>query len=649
MSVLVQSPQQLEQQRLAEQQTRRDNSNYQTPIVVSQMATFVRQRWGVAKSSRFDITDRLNDCLRRRKGVYSDEKIAQIKATGGTDIFMKITGAKCRAAKAWLSDLFNPAGDKPYSLEPTPVSDLPPDIEQRLINEAFQGAMQMGIPPQMLQQLLEKHRDRLKDEVRQEAEERAERMSDHIEDVIAESNWRKEFNAFLDDLVTYPSAILKGPIYQYKNGISWVVDPQTQEHKPVKQKQLTRNFKRVSPYDFYPSGSASDVDEGGTFERLRFFPAELSAMRGAKGYDDNAIDQVLKEYRHGGLREWLFNEGERERLEGRQNFMSNHDDTIDGIEYNGTIQGKQLIEWGINPKSVPDQYDEYSVSIVLIGNYVIRAMVNPDPSGRVYYYKSSWNPIPNSFWGEALPEILADCQDACNGAARALLNNLAIASGPQVAVDTSTLPKGANVGRLVPWKVWRYNGQGSQSTRQPVSFFQANSNANELLTVYERFSKYADDISGLPAFAYGSDTGAGAAKTASGLSMLLNSASKPVKEVVRQVDINVIEPIITALFHSLMLDPSIPKEAKGDAKVKARGSDTLIHKEANTVRQQELLQMTGNPIDMQIIGMEGRREQLKEVYKSADMPVDRVIPSEEEMNQRLLNQPTEQGTPNEAI
>ena len=45
--------------------------------------------------------------------------------------------------------------------------------------------------------------------------------------------------------------------------------------------------------------------------------------------------------------------------------------------------------------------------------------------------------------------------------------------------------------------------------------------------------------------------------------------------------------------------------------------------------------MTANPIDMQIIGLDGRREQLREVFKSGDIPVDRIIPTKEEMQQRV--------------
>lgn len=640
-----QNNQQITERMEAEKAAKLKNDRYQPSQTVNELAAHVKGVWHTSKTARFEVTDRLTDCLRRRKSKYANDKLEQIKKTNGSEIFMSITGSKCRAAKAWLSDLFSPAGDKPYSLEATPVSDLPPELEQQLINTAVQGAMQLGVPPQQLKALVEKHADRLKDELKQEAELRINRMSDHIEDILVESNWRKEFNAFIDDLVTYPAAILKGPIYRRKKRLSWQKDEKTGGFAPKVVFELVREFKRVSPFDFFPSASASDIDEGDTIERIRLFPSDLVAMKGAKGYDDNAINGAIKDFRVGGLREWLFNDGERERLEGKKSAFYTTD-TIDGLEYNGTIDGKRLIMWGMSPESIPDPSDEYSVSVVLIGNYVIRAMVNPNPTGRAYYYKSCWNPIPDSFWGEALPEVLADTQDACNGAARSLMNNLAIASGPQVAVDVSTLPPGMEPGKLAPWKIWKYNGQSLQGSRPGISFFQADSNASELLNVYERFSKYADDISGLPAFAYGSDGGAGAAKTASGLSMLLNSASKPIKEVVRQVDINVIEPIIGTIYISCMLDPNVPNENKGDAKAKARGSDTLIHKEAATARQQELLAITNNPTDMQIIGLEGRREQLKEVYKSADIPVDRVIPTEEELNQRLMQQ-QEQGANNE--
>ena len=270
---------------------------------------------------------------------------------------------------------------------------------------------------------------------------------------------------------------------------------------------------------------------------------------------------------------------------------------------------------------------------MVIGDYVIRALINPDPAGKTDYHKACWSNVPGSFAGIALPESLADCQDTCNAAARALINNMGMASGPQVWVETDRLAAGEDISVMHPWKIWQTTTGAGAGSGHGIGFYQPASNANELIAIYERFSRYADDISGLPAYAYGSDTAAGAGKTASGLSMLMNAASKTIKHVVRNVDIYVIEPIVEKFYNFVMLtdgDDSI----KGDCVPKARGSEALVHKESSVMRQQELLALTANPVDMQIIGLDGRREQLREVFKSGDIPLDRIIPTKEQMQER---------------
>lgn len=354
-------------------------------------------------------------------------------------------------------------------------------------------------------------------------------------------------------------------------------------------------------------------------------------MRGAPGYNSEAIAHVLNHYGHGGLREWIWNDEERDNLAGRFSSAADNE-LIDSLEFSGRLSGQQLIDWGMTGEI--DPLEEYPVSVMVVHDYVIRALLNPDPAGKPDYHKACWSNVPGNFAGIALPESLADCQDTCNAAARALINNMGMSSGPQVWVETDRLAAGEDISVMHPWKIWQTTTGAGAGSGNGIGFFQPASNANELIQIYERFSRYADDISGLPAYAYGSDTAAGAGKTASGLSMLMNAASKTIKHVVRNVDIFVIEPIVEKFYNFVMLtgeDESI----KGDAVAHARGSEALIHKESATMRQQELLAMTANPIDMQIIGLDGRREQLREVFKSGDIPVDRIIPTKEEMQQRV--------------
>lgn len=615
----------------------------QQPQITDNLAQHVLACWQTAKNHKMDIADRLTNCLRRRKGEYSAEKLAKIRKQGGSEVYMNLTGTKIHAAKAWLSDLFASSDDRPFSVDPTPVPELPPEIAQSIINIAIKNAMQTAGSREevmaMTEQVLQQHEKRIKSEINEEAEARMEKMAEHIEDMMVEGDFRSEFDAFLDDLVTYPFAVLKGPIYRREKRVKWQQDRRTGQHMPIVEDKIVRKFRRVSPFDFYPSPSTTKIGDHWHIEHVRFTANTLTAMRGSKGYNSQNIVMALRDYRH-GLRQWVFNDSERERLEGKRNFTFHNYENIDGLEFTGWIQGKQLKEWGIKHR-IDDEYAEYPVTVVVVGNYTIKASINPDPNGRPSYYKATFRDVPNSFCGEALPEIIQDIQDSANATMRALINNIAIGAQPQVSVDLAQIPQGFNVTNIYPGKIWQFSSKGMNGAgqnRPGVNFFSPDIKANELLAVYERFERYADDKSGIPAYAYGSDQAAGAGKTASGLSMLMNAASKSMKNVVRGVDIDVIEPLVSNLYISAMLDPEIPQDVKGDAQVKARGSDALMHKEATAMRQAEFLASTNNPTDMQIIGAEGRRVLLESAAKSADLPANRFIPTEEELHQKLANE-----------
>src|SRR6185437_12820695 len=115
-----------------------------------------------------------------------------------------------------------------------------------------------------------------------------------------------------------------------------------------------------------------------------------------------------------------------------------------------------------------------------------------------------------------------DCQDMCNAAARSLAANMAIASGPQVAVNTGRMPPGEDATQMYPWKLWQFESDPMGSTAPPVIFFQPGSNADELMRVYERFSILADEYTGIPKYMTGTEGTPGAGRTASGLSMMIS-------------------------------------------------------------------------------------------------------------------------------
>jgi hypothetical protein len=251
--------------------------------------------------------------------------------------------------------------------------------------------------------------------------------------------------------------------------------------------------------------------------------------------------------------------------------------------------------------------------------------------------------IPGSIWGNTVHDHIEDCQDVCNSAMRALINNMAISSGPQVWVNIDRLPPGEKITQMHPWKIWQLLNDPMGSTAPPMDFFQPTSNVTELLTTFEKFYAMADDISGIPRYMIGNEKIGGAGRTASGLSMLMDAANKLLKLSLANVDRDVIQPLIEIMFTYNMLytpDPAI----KGDVQVVARGAVSLSQKEVVQQRRNEFLTATANPVDLQIVGLEGRAALLREAAKGLDMPVDKLIPNEQKLAMmQAANQAAQQG------
>jgi hypothetical protein len=179
-----------------------------------------------------------------------------------------------------------------------------------------------------------------------------------------------------------------------------------------------------------------------------------------------------------------------------------------------------------------------------------------------------------------------------------------------------------------PWKIWQVTNDPLGSSSPAVRFNQPADNANTLMSVYERFSKLADDHSGIPSYVYGDLNVKGAGRTASGLSMLMGSAGKGIRQVVMHIDSDVIKPVVHRQFvYNMRYDED--ESIKGDVEILPKGAVNLAVKETVNLRRIEFLNATANPVDMEIVGKEGRSSILREVAKSLQMPVDEIIPTRE--------------------
>lgn len=609
----------------------------QAQPMIKSLSTYVRGRWVEARKAKEQtVEQRMFKAVRARRGEYDPDVLTKIRETGGSEIYMMLTSNKCRAAASWLRDVMLGSGsDKPWTLRPTPIPTLPPDVTEEMRQAAIEqmtkvmNATGQMLPPTQLRKYLNELREEYLYNLQEEAKFKVRQMENKMEDQLIEGGFIKSLDQFLDDLTTFPAAFLKGPIVRRKPVMKWNSNAQSGYQLEVVD-DLVLEWERVDPFMIYPSPSSMGIDDGYLIERHKLRQPDLEALIGVEGYDDEAIRMVLDTYGRGGLQEWLIVDSTKAQAEGRSTVavMQNSEHLIDALQFWGPVSGQMLLDWGLSEDEIPDKAKQYYCEAWLIGEFVIKASLNYHPLGKMPYFKASYEEIPGTFWGNSTYDLIKDCQDMCNSAARALSNNMGIASGPQVVINVDRVPAGDDITNLYPWKIHQVTSDPMGSSAKPIDFFQPSSNVQELLTTYEKFSVLADEYSGIPRYMTGNSPSGGAGRTASGMSMLMSNANKAMKQVVQNIDTSVMTPMLERLYFYNM-KYSDDNELKGDVNVVARGAIGIVAKEAAQVRRNEFLAATANPIDMQIMGIEGRATLLREMSKDLDMNPDEIVPPRE--------------------
>jgi len=602
--------------------------------VIQGLSGHVMKCWESARKARSFVNDRLLTAQQTRLGKYTPTKLAAIRAVGGSEEYARVTANKCRVADAWLRDVYLGQTEKPWTLDISPVPDLPKDemdkIRQAVAAEVAQAAAFTGQPPEasIIEDRISELEEAVSQRVEAAARETVARMEKRMEDQLLEGNFEVEWGKFITDLVTYPAAHFKGPILRSKNTVAWGPDANGGWAPHVKE-TVAVEFERVDPFRCYPAPNASCPQDGYFIEHVTYTTDDMHSLIGLPGFNEPAIRGVLADYGTGGLTNWLgLVQHQQSDVDGSAQTTNDSPLVdIDGLEYSGLVRGKDLLEWGMDPSKIDDPDADYDACVWLIGKWVIKAQLNYDPMRTRPIFKSSWEEVPGDYWGLGLVDALGDVQGIVNAAVRALVNNMGMASGPQVEVNVDRLPAGESITTIVPWKVYQTQdsefGTGSGGA---VNFFQPDSNVSELLTVIEKFYEFADNWSLIPRYMSGDSSSGGAAgRTASGLSMLLNAANKGLKGVVSNMDATTLSPMLNKLYTLNMLfdeDDSI----KGDATAAAKGAVSLMQLETLQLRRNEFLAATNNETDMSIIGPDGRKAVLREVAKGLEMDINEVIP-----------------------
>lgn len=600
-----------------------------TSEIEDTLARYVRDRFSDAlfHRRRLDVEEKLLKCMRGMRMQYTPEEMALFNSV---DIYPGLSSLKARAAESWINDILLNSLDKPWTLTPTPLPDLPDWMKDQIVQQLETEIVQMGLAD--INQVKARARD-LKDASYQDAQDVAQHATDNmehlIEDQLLEGGWRDAFGEFVADLMVFPTAFMRAPVVETVQQLSW-------DHNITKivEKPLMK-VRRIDPFDAFPSPDSTTTQNGHYFiERARMTPERLFSAIGIPGFNENAIRYVLERYEHGYI-ERTTEDSERRRLEYRETPLL-ETRTLDTLIYNGKIPGKILLEHGV---FVDDPQKQYEVEVWTVANWAVKAVINPDPTGARPVYGTSYKKNNGAIWGESVISLLFDVERSYNSFIRASLKNAAFSSGPFGEVDTSRLGDDGKPSEVEPYKLYHVNPDlsGMGGSAPAFNFHQIPSTVKELLEGANYFYKLADDISGVPSYVMGNPQVQGGGRTLGGLSMLMGNAAKGIKGVALHIDKDVIEPIVSLYYNYNMLTSSDP-DVKADAKVLARGASGLLQRELAQSKMTDILQLLTPYANMQkqpnsVLPDDLLITVIREVLKSTGINVDQALPNPQRANQ----------------
>ena len=262
------------------------------------------------------------------------------------------------------------------------------------------------------------------------------------------------------------------------------------------------------------------------------------------------------------------------------------------LEYWGVLDAKFAREVGLELPEGVSELDQVQINAWVCGNNVLRCVLNPFTPARIPFFAFPYEVNPYQLWGVGVAENMEDAQMLMNGHVRMAIDNLALAGNLVFDVDEASLVPGQNFD-IFPGKVFRRQSGVSGTAINGLKF---PNTAPENIQMYQISRQLADEETGIPSIMHGQTGVTGTGRTASGLSMLLQSGSASVKTVIKNIDDYLLKPLGESYFQWNMQYNDDQPDVVGDLEIKPRGTAAVMQKEVRTQRLTSLLQTVANPM-----------------------------------------------------
>ena len=607
----------------------------------------LREEFDRAEKARRPFEENWLKSARQYAGQYDPDKIARMNQQdpkgNRSRVFIRHTKARCDTLKARLMDLLFPSNStKNWTINCSPKPEVP---EIALIAE-MQERQAKGeqIPSDM--ELL----------TREVAEKRARAMAQLIEDQLNNGRvpYRRVCGSVIRNGVVYGAGCLKGPLIEANPAKRYVYDAQTGQWSLRREgDEFQPFFEEVPCWDLYPDPAALCPEQlNFLWQSHNMTRRELAALSNNPGFHGDIIKRYLSEHPDGEITQKEHETELRTISRGGENTLTADDlkNRYRVLERWGYLSGRQLLDAGMKEEELLATFPDFDAEESFANNLwmtdsgvVIKCSLAPVEDMPIPYWFFRPYADGTGFWSESLPDILRDPQIVVNAAARMTLDNASIACGPQLAVNMKALAPDEDPTEVHARKVWLFDTREKMS--EAIREVGVQSHITELMAIAEKFQQYADESS-FPRYMSGNNAGVrGAGDTASGLSMLMNSASMPVKDCVNEFDTGVTEPFIRAMYRWNMRFSS-HEEVKGDYEVVATGSTALVAQELMGQRLLQTMQVLTAP---GMANMTDFETLYSHVLRTMNLPADIQLSHEEAKFRQMEQMKMEKAAQLEAL
>ena len=578
------------------------------------------EKWRQAREPlEIKLLENYQDMMRIPRST--DTKGTGVSRAQKSEIFIGSTRGKIRSARAKINDVLFGSGRMPF--------DTSPDKE--------------------------------------ELREYADAVEDILSHQLMEGDFKKSVKIGVDSLCTYGTGYIFGPFVRsetHKSVQRQMIGPMSMLSE-VETEYPCPYFEHGRSLDVYPDPDAEDVKDGlGVYWSVRKIDDFFRNLKGKEGYSDKAIDAALRMGRSEEV-----TQGSEFAEQIRANiYRYEKDGRIWFQRYFGKVKKSELMEWrkeyldeypddtleelaDLIPDAEESEDDELVEAIIqMAGGYVIKAEENPYKNQRRPAARCVYEDVEHEMWGVGIADNNEPHQRVTNAAFRLYLEGKSYALLKTGAVDRSKFSPREDFKRF-PGKLYdMLPGLTPDERKTAMIEFDKLDVTQGWERVIEMSENFSDNDTGITKYSQGTDS-TNLNKTATGISMIMNASSLPLKEVISHIDDMWIEDMIEALIDWDLeyLEPEIvaktvgEKQAQAWAEIKqlgktsfmkwnAIGSQTFMQKEVLMNKLQGFMQVAlGNPITAPLVDA---RELLEQVWDAGEVGKESPVLTDEDLQKK---------------